>query len=248
MQLVHRNPPLYLVMEGEPFPNPDFAQGFDPLAVTLELTPMMVQRAYDQGIFPWMEDRHGQCYWFSPEPRGVLFHQDLHLSRSFRRFVRRMDWHLSIDTDFSGVIRSCAAQPRSDQMGTWISPAFVHAYCALHEQGRAHSIEVRDAHSRLVGGLYGLCTGNVFCGESMFSRQSNASRLALSALSRLLEQAGSPLIDVQVLSDHLESLGAVSISRQSYRDVLRSHRNLADPLQPLAGTHLSSADLRRLLL
>lgn len=187
------------------------------LAVGGDLRPERLLRAYQAGIFPWFEA--GQpILWWSPDPRMVLFPAELHLSRSMQKFLRAHSWRISSDTAFEAVIAACAGA-RAGSDGTWITPAMAEAYGALHRAGHAHSVEVWEGE-QLVGGLYGIAMGKVFFGESMFSRRSNASKLALADLAGKLLVAGYRLIDCQVANPHLASLGAREISRQEFGSLL----------------------------
>jgi len=169
--------------------------------------------AYRNGIFPWYDE--GQpVLWWSPDPRCVLLPGDFHISRSLRRALRRSEAEVRFNTAFDSVIRACAA-PRPAQPDTWITTAMVSAYEQLYAQGWAHSIEVwRD--DRLVGGLYGLAIGRAFFGESMFSAEANASKIALLALARHMDDGAFGILDCQVLSSHLLSLGATVIPRKKF--------------------------------
>lgn len=180
------------------------------------LTSEWLLAAYQRGIFPWFE-QGDPILWWSPDPRLVLFPDRVHLSRSLRKLVRKKLYVLTLDRDFPQVIAACSA-PRDGSDGTWITPAMQHAYCELHDLGHAHSVEVWD-DGELVGGLYGVAIGRVFFGESMFSARANTSKLALVYLARQLQQWQFELIDCQVRTRHLQSMGAQEISR---REFLRS--------------------------
>ena len=173
--------------------------------------------AYVRGIFPWFDDSQ-PILWWSPDPRCIIEPRAFHVSRRLKRSIRRADAEISANRDFSGVIRACSA-PRRSQAGTWITPEIITAYERLHGEGWAHSVEVRMGGA-LVGGIYGLCIGRVFFGESMFSHADNASKFALLALSRWLAAKDFVLIDCQVASPHLFTLGAELISRERFRGIL----------------------------
>ncbi|MCU7960796.1 MAG: leucyl/phenylalanyl-tRNA--protein transferase, partial [gamma proteobacterium symbiont of Bathyaustriella thionipta] len=176
---------------------------------------------------PWFDD--GQpILWWSPNPRAVLFPQELHQSRSLKKLLRKQRYQVSSDRDFSAVIHACAA-PRDQQSGTWILPAMIQAYEALHEYGGAHSIEVWDGE-KLVGGLYGVALGQVFFGESMFSRVSSASRIALVSLVQIATQTGIQLIDCQMHTQHLSSMGAFDMPRAQFISLLRRLIPAENPL------------------
>ncbi len=187
------------------------------LAVGGALTPDWLEAAYRRGIFPWFEE--GQpVLWWTPDPRLILRPAHLHVSRSLRKQLRQTTFHFSVDTAFAEVIAACA-EPRDEYAGTWITAAMEAAYGVFHEQGKAHSVEVwKD--NELVGGLYGIAIGRVFFGESMFSRRDNASKMALHVLVKQLQRWGFELIDCQVSSQHLLSLGAEEISRQQFESEL----------------------------
>nr|WP_314485286.1 leucyl/phenylalanyl-tRNA--protein transferase [uncultured Pseudomonas sp.] len=190
------------------------------LAAGGDLTPERLVQAYRHGCFPWYQD--GQpILWWSPDPRTVLRPAQLHVSRSLAKWMRQGRYQVSFDTDFAGVITACAA-PRDYTNGTWITDPMRMAYCELHKRGIAHSVEVRQ-DGELVGGLYGLAMGQLFFGESMFSRADNASKVGFVTLVRHLEAAGFVLIDCQMPTDHLESLGAHPIRRREFADYLARH-------------------------
>lgn len=183
------------------------------LAIGGDLSPARLVAAYSQGIFPWYSD--GQpILWWSPDPRTVLRPEALRISRSLRKTLRRGQFRISLDTRFAEVLDACAA-PRADGAGTWITAEMKAAYLRLHELGIAHSVECWEAE-RLVGGLYGLALGRVFFGESMFARVSDASKVAFVHLVRQLQRWDFTLIDCQVDSDHLRSLGAAPIDRAAF--------------------------------
>ena len=190
------------------------------------LTPDWLEAAYSQGIFPWY-NRNEPVLWWSPDPRAVLFPHELRLHRRFLRWLKHCSWTLTIDQDFASVIRACA-EPRKDQADTWLNPAMQRAYIHLHKLGKAHSFEVWDG-TRLVGGLYGPCRGQVFFAESMFSRESNASRVALLAACIHLARHGFRLIDCQIMNPHLESLGARHLPRETFLRCIRTPRHRPDP-------------------
>lgn len=217
----------------EAFPDPARALR-DPdglLAVGGDLTPARLLYAYRHGIFPWYSAEQ-PILWWSPDPRAVLQPKRFHRSRSLRRRQRRGGFEIRFDTTFLDVMDACAAPRRgSDGGGTWITPAMRAAYGELHRLGHAHCIEVwRDG--ALTGGLYGVALGQVFFGESMFSRNTDASKLALSHLSARLDAWGYRLLDCQVHSAHLASLGSEPMTRG---DFLATLARLCDaPVSPLA--------------
>lgn len=182
------------------------------------LDPQFLLRAYAAGIFP-MGDDDGNISWYAPDPRAVLEHDDLCISRSLRAVMRSSRFDLRWSTAFEEVMRSCAA-PRPDGHGTWITKEFIATYTALHHAGYAHSVEAWR-EGRLVGGLYGVCIGGAFMGESMFSRESNASKVCLVALVERLRDRGYVLHDTQFLTAHLARMGATLIPRAVYERRLR---------------------------
>ena len=214
------------------------APGFPPLERALTepngllaaggaLDPQWLLTAYRQGIFPWFSPGE-PILWWSPDPRLVLLPEAFRISRSLRKTLRHRLFELRVDSAFSAVIEACAA-PRAPAAGTWISAEMRAAYLTMHELGYAHSVECwRDDH--LVGGLYGMALGKVFIGESMFSIDTDASKVALAHLVRFLRLKGYVMIDCQMKTAHLMSMGAREISRQQFRDTLDQH---ACTLQPL---------------
>ncbi len=192
------------------------------LAVGGDLSPARLIAAYRQSIFPWYSEDQ-PILWWSPDPRAVLFPEALHLSRSLRKVIRQNRFDVTFDQDFEGVVTACA-EPRAYEQETWISPEIFEAYVTLHRRGEAHSVEAWQA-GRLVGGLYGVAIGQIFFGESMFSRESNASKVAFVHLARQLQRWGYRLIDCQVSSEHLQSLGAIDIPRSEFLSLLKQHRD-----------------------
>lgn len=199
----------------EPFPDPLHALR-DPnglLAFGGDLSPERLLDAYRHGIFPWFSE--GQpILWWSPDPRCVFRTADLRINRSLRRKLVGKPWRLTVDHAFAHVMQ-CCAMPRDDDAGTWISPTMIDAYTRLHELGHAHSVEVWDGQ-RLVGGVYGVAIGKLFCGESMFSAESGGSKLALVSLAQVLRDQGYPLIDAQVANAHTLGLGAIELPRTQF--------------------------------
>jgi leucyl/phenylalanyl-tRNA--protein transferase len=177
----------------------------------LTLTPEGIELAYRHGIFPMADERSGEVLWFRPDPRAVIPLDGFHVSRSLARTLRRGRFEVRVDTAFATVMRGCADRPE----GAWISERLVEVYGALHRAGKAHSVEAwRDR--RLVGGVYGLALGGAFMAESMFHRETDASKVALAALVGRLSERGFTVLDVQYMTPHLESLGAVEITRREY--------------------------------
>lgn len=192
------------------------------------LTLPRLEQAYRQGLFPWFGP--GQpVLWWSPDPRTVLFPTELHISRTLRRRLRQDRFALAVDQRFNEVMRACA-EPRKDGLGTWIGTDMLRAYTALHYRGMAHSIEVLAPDGELVGGLYGIALGRVFFGESMFSRSTDASKVALVALVDILRRGGYTMIDCQVGNPHLRSLGARELDRLDFEQRLAQNIDLqTDP-------------------
>lgn len=187
------------------------------LAAGGDLSADRLVQAYRHGCFPWYQD--GQpILWWSPDPRTVLFPDELHVSRSLAKLLRQGRYQVSFDSDFAAVIQACAA-PRDYADGTWITDNMQSAYLELHRRGIAHSVEVR-LDGTLVGGLYGLAMGRLFFGESMFSRADNASKVGFVTLVEHLREAGFVLIDCQMPTHHLHSFGARGISRVAFADYL----------------------------
>jgi leucyl/phenylalanyl-tRNA--protein transferase len=183
------------------------------LAAGGELSVQRLLDAYRRGIFPWYSD--GQpVLWWSPDPRMVLVPSEFVLARSLRKRLRREDYEVRVDSVFTRVMRECAA-PRDDHDGTWITPQMLNAYTKLHKRGYAHSVETW-MRGELVGGLYGVTIGRMFFGESMFSRVSDASKIALAYLVRQLERWDFELVDCQMATEHLASLGAREIPRGEF--------------------------------
>ncbi|MFZ5485170.1 MAG: leucyl/phenylalanyl-tRNA--protein transferase [Pseudomonadota bacterium] len=185
------------------------------LAAGADLTPGRLLEAYRHGIFPWFGPGE-PILWWSPDPRMVLVPGEMKVSRSLAKRLRRGDYEIRVDTAFEAVMRACA-EPRPGQRGTWIVPAMIRAYVELHALGHAHSVEAwRDG--ALVGGLYGVALGRMFYGESMFSRASDASKAALAHLAAQLRRWQFGLIDCQMATDHLASLGARPVARLEFLD------------------------------
>lgn len=190
------------------------------LAAGGDLSADRLIEAYRHGCFPWFQE--GQpILWWSPDPRTVLFPEELHVSRSLAKVMRQAHYQVTFDQDFAAVIKACAA-PRLYADGTWITDSMQAAYLELHRRGHAHSVEVWS-NGELVGGLYGLAMGQLFFGESMFSRADNASKVGFATLVERLVAWGFVLIDCQVPTDYLHSFGAREIARTTFADYLRQH-------------------------
>jgi leucyl/phenylalanyl-tRNA---protein transferase len=210
--------PVYRLPDGILFPPVTHAVKSGLLAVGGDLSPERLLAAYREGIFPWYSEGE-PILWWSPDPRFVLFPGELRVSRSMRQFLKKRSIRITFDEDFHGVIAACR-KPRSGQDGTWITPAMQEAYGALHERGYAHSAEVWH-EERLVGGLYGVSLGRSFFGESMFSTMANASKAALITLVGHLRERDFDLVDCQVETTHLGSLGARPIPRREFCSLLK---------------------------
>jgi leucyl/phenylalanyl-tRNA--protein transferase len=206
------------------FPDVETASPEGILAFGGDLRPERLILAYKSGIFPWYNEGE-PIIWYSPDKRMVLFPKDLKISKSMRRLIRRNEFSITYNTAFEQVIEYCQKSPRKDQYGTWITDDMMKAYIKLHELGFARSVEVwKD--NELVGGLYGVDLGRIFCGESMFSKTSNTSKLAFIHLVQSLEKQKYKLIDCQVYNEHLDSLGAREIPRKEFMGYLRELESL----------------------
>ena len=200
------------------FPDPASADANGIVGIGGNLSPGFLLSAYRQGIFPWFNEGD-PILWHSPDPRFVLFPEELHVSGTMRRILRRQRYELALDRDFEAVIRACSSTFRPGQAGTWITGGMLTAYIEMHRLGHAHSIEARF-DGKLVGGLYGVALGDVFFGESMFSLEDDASKAAFIPLVWHLREEGFTLIDSQVYTDHLAGLGAREIPRSEYLSLL----------------------------
>jgi len=200
------------------FPPVEMASSEGILAFGGDLQPPRLMLAYQSGIFPWYNEGE-PIIWYSPDMRMVLFPKELKISKSMRRFKAKNEFSITWNKAFEKVIDHCQKSPRKDQLGTWITREMKEAYIRLHKLGFAKSIEVWD-QDELVGGLYGIDLGHVFCGESMFSKVSNTSKLAFIYLVEELQKKDYKLIDCQVYNEHLESLGAREIKRSEFMEIL----------------------------
>ena len=211
------------------FPDTNTAQK-DPnglLAAGGLLTPIWLIAAYRRGIFPWYDDE-SPILWWSPAPRMVLKAQDFHLGRTVRKLIRKSDFKISCDLAFAEVIDQCA-QPRDGEDGTWITEEMKEAYTTLNTNSISHSVECWSRSGELIGGLYGIQINKVFFGESMFSRESNASKLVFAYFAQFLFSSGIIMIDCQMHSDHMAQFGAKEITRTEFETLLRDAVN-----QPLS--------------
>lgn len=210
------------------FPDPTLAEEDGLLAVGGDLRKERLLHAYENGIFPWYSEET-PILWYAPHERFVLYPQDIKVSKSMSKIIDKGSFEISFNTSFAQVIHNCASVDRKDQDGTWIVDEMQEAYIDLHKAGFAHSIEVwRDGE--LVGGLYGILVGKIFCGESMFSKVSNASK---AALIYLCKNFYLQLVDCQIHSDHLESMGAKLIDSKIFYNLLGNQKYIANGLQKL---------------
>ena len=208
---------MHILNQNIVFPNVQEADEEGMLAVGGDLSVKRLLLAYQSGIFPWFNEDE-VILWWSPDPRFVLFPNELKVSKSMKQFLRNCDYEITINRDFKSVIIECAKAKRDGQAGTWITNNMIDAYCKLHEQGVAKSIEVWR-NNELVGGFYGVDLNNgVFCGESMFAKESNASK---AAFITFIQNTDYKLIDCQVYTSHLASLGAKDISRDEFMKYLK---------------------------
>ena len=205
---------MYRLTDALLFPSPEQASDEGIVAVGGDLKPERVMLAYRKGIFPWFES-DDFLLWWSPDPRMVLFPDQVKISKSMRAVLRKKQFEVTFNKAFDVVVEACAKVKRFGQNGTWITPGLMQVYSTLHTQGYAHSVEVWE-EGVLVGGLYGIDLGTVFCGESMFSKANNASKVALISLAKELKKNKYKLIDCQVPTQHLASMGAESIPRAEF--------------------------------
>ncbi|WPP49000.1 leucyl/phenylalanyl-tRNA--protein transferase [Catalinimonas niigatensis] len=210
---------LYWLSSELTFPPIEEAEEWGGLALGGDLSPERLLLAYRSGIFPWY-DIGQPIIWHAPDPRFVMFPDKLKVSRSMRPIFNQQKFTVTLDTDFRSVIKVCQQSRRKGQYGTWITDEMLEAYCYLHKLGYAHSVEVWQ-EDVLVGGLYGVSLGSIFFGESMFSKVSNASKTGFITLVWELQKRSFSLIDSQVHTPHLESMGAEEVSRKKYMKVLK---------------------------
>jgi leucyl/phenylalanyl-tRNA--protein transferase len=212
--------PEYLLPHENNFPPAQTADEDGLIAVGSNFNTETLLKAYAQGIFPWFS-LGGRIYWYNPDPRFSLFPDKLKISHSMRSVLNKNQFRFTVDKAFSEVIRNCRDAKRTNQQGTWITNDFENAYNNLFQKGYAHSAEAWE-NNELVGGLYGFMIGKVFFGESMFSNRSNASKFAFVKMVQLLKKNGIELIDCQVYTPHLESLGAELIPREEFLNLLKN--------------------------
>lgn len=211
---------MYFLSQELYFPPVEEASPEGVIAIGGDLSPERLIIAYKSGIFPWFNEDEPILWWAPPE-RMVLFFEDLKISKSMRNVLNQNKFRVTFNTSFCEVITNCKKIKRKEQPGTWITDEMVEAYCKLNELGFAKSVEVWEKNE-LVGGLYGIDLGHVFCGESMFSKVSNASKVAFIHLAKQLELANYKLLDCQVYNEHLASLGCVEIEREDFMMIFNS--------------------------
>ncbi len=209
--------PVYRIPRQHLFPDPTHADPSGLLGVGGDLHPERVLLAYQMGIFPWYSEP--PILWWSPDPRLVLFPEELFIGRSLGKRIRQRRYRITMDTAFREVMTRCGAKPRPDQPGTWITDEMLAAYVGLYEAGHAHSIESWEG-DELVGGLYGVAVGDLFAGESMFADRPDASKIAFVHFVRQFAEWGGSLVDCQVRTDHLARFGAREIRRTEYLERL----------------------------
>jgi len=210
--------PVFRIPQEHVFPHPALAEPNGLLGVGADLHPNRLILAYRSGIFPWYNEGRS-ILWFSPDPRFILLPEELHVSRSLKQRIRKQIFEIRMDTAFLKVIEHCSVIKRPGQFGTWITEDMKEGYLKLHEMGVAHSIEAWQ-DDQLVGGLYGVCIGNFFAGESMFAKISDASKVAFTYCVHQLKAWGIELIDCQIYTDHLARFGGKEIPREDYLDQL----------------------------
>lgn len=209
--------PIYRLSDDLLFPDPSLSEDDGLLAIEGDLSPERLLLAYSNGIFPWFSDDE-PILWWSPDPRFIVYPKDIRTSHSMKKLLKKNTYRVSFDTCFRDVISNCSNTRK--ETGTWITNEMIEAYCKLHELGYAHSVETWH-HDKLVGGLYGISMGKCFFGESMFSTMDNASKVAFITLGKSLEEKGFSMIDCQVHTTHLESLGAVYIPREKFLELIK---------------------------
>ena len=210
--------PLFRLSKKLDFPPAWLARSDGLLCIGGDLSPKRLLLAYKNGIFPWFS-KDEPILWWSPDPRLILFPKNIKISKSLNKKIKKNIFSVTMDTAFEQTILSCAKPRKNEQEGTWLVDEMIDSYIKLHTLGYAHSIETWKGN-KLVGGLYGVCLGRSFFGESMFSFESDASKIALVALANHLKKQNFDLIDCQVTTNHLLSMGAIEISRNSFLDII----------------------------
>lgn len=219
--------PVFRLADALIFPAPEFAEEDGLLAVGGDLSPARLIMAYSQGIFPWFS-QGDPILWWSPAPRLVLFPAEFHLPKRLKRTIDQGTFSVTADSAFAQVIAACATASGRREAGTWITPKMQQAYCRLHDLGFAHSIECwRDG--QLAGGLYGVCLERIFFGESMFTRVTDASKVALAALVQQALRCHLAMIDCQMTTEHLLRFGARELSREAFQAQLDAHIDQCAP-------------------
>lgn len=208
--------PIYSLGEDLIFPHPSLSREDGLLAVHGDLSPQRLLLAYCNGIFPWFSEDE-PILWWSPDPRFIIYPKDIKVSHSMKKLLKKNTYKITFNTCFREVICNCASVRK--ESGTWITNDMIESYCKLHELGFAHSVEAWHGDT-LVGGLYGLSIGKCFFGESMFSTMSNSSKAAFINLCKFLEERGYLIVDCQVYTEHLESLGAISIPKDEFLELV----------------------------
>ena len=220
MELIDKKHKIYL-LDDDNFDFPTLEMMKDDLVcIGGDFHPARLIKAYENGLFPWYIDEYNYIHWFSPKKRMVLYPDDFKVSKSLKRTISNKNFVIKSNENFQEVIKNCANIKRKNEDDTWISDEFIQAYTNLFELGIATSVECY-LDGELVGGLYGLMIGDIFCGESMFSKVSNASKVVFYHLCKQSSQNGIKLIDCQVYNEHLASLGAKEISRDEYFNILQ---------------------------
>ncbi len=220
MELLDIDEKIYLLEENNfDFPNLEMMNG-DLIAIGGDFHPQRLINAYKNGLFPWFIDENNYIHWYSPKKRMVLYPEDFKLSKSLKKSIKNKGFVIKSNENFEEVIKNCANIKRKHEDETWISDEFIQAYTNLFELGYVFSIECY-LEDELVGGLYGLLINDIFCGESMFAKATDASKVAFYHLCKQAKSNGIKMIDCQVYNDHLASLGAKEISREKYFDILK---------------------------
>ena len=219
MKLLDKKHCIYLLDEDNfDFPTLNMMND-DLVAIGGDFHPQRILNAYKKGIFPWFIDDYNHIHWFSPQKRMVLYPEEFKITKSLKKIIKNRGFEIKSNENFEEVIKNCASIKRKHEDETWIDENFIQAYTNLYKLGFAFSIECY-LEKKLVGGLYGILINNIFCGESMFSKKSNASKVAFYHLCQQAKENGIELIDCQVYNDHLASLGAKEISREKYFQIL----------------------------
>jgi len=220
MEILDNEEKIYLLEENDfTFPSLDMMNN-DLVAIGGDFHPQRLVNAYKSGLFPWFIDEQNYIHWFSPNKRMILYPDDFKISKSLKKSIKNKGYIIKSNENFEQVIKNCANIKRKNEDDTWISQEFIQAYTNLYELGFASSIECY-LDNELVGGLYGILINDVFCGESMFAKATDASKVAFYYLCKQAKENGIKMIDCQVYNDHLASLGAKEISRKEYFEILK---------------------------